>query len=127
MMRIRPAAAMATLLTSVAFLSAFRVSRTPDDEFASIVSEFLGRDLENSWEGLDKLPLITWAPLPPTSLKNCLPDLGCYTREGRLAIGGGTMTVVATGARTIVSNLYIRNAGSRWARRQWWPRSERPR
>ena len=111
MMRIRPAAAMATLLTSVAFLSAFRVSRTPDDEFASIVSAFLGRDLENSWEGLEKLPLITWAPLPPTSLKNCLPDLGCYTREGRLAIGGGTMTVVATGARTIVTNLYIRNAG----------------
>jgi hypothetical protein len=110
MLRTRPAVVIAMVIASLSLLPAFRVSLGPEDEFASIVAAFLDRNAENSWEGLEKLPLIKWAPLPPTSLKNCLPDLGCYTREGRLTLGGRTMTVVATGARTIVSNLYVRNA-----------------
>lgn len=96
-------------LAGLALLTAFSTSRDPQDEFAGIVAAFLGENFETSWEGLEKLPLIKWAPLPPTSLKNCLPDGGCYTRQGALAIDGRSLTVMATGARTIVSSVYFRN------------------
>jgi hypothetical protein len=43
-------------------------------------------------------------------LKNCLPDGGCFTRQGTAAFGGRNLVVIATGARSIVSNIYFRNA-----------------
>lgn len=65
-----------------------------------------------SWDGLDALPGIKWAPLPPASLKNCLPDGGCFARQGSLTTDGLKIAVMATGARTIVMNLYLRNSGA---------------
>ena len=37
--------------------------------------------------GLDALPGIRWAPLPPSSLQNCLPDAGCFARQGVVKFG----------------------------------------
>jgi hypothetical protein len=39
------------------------------------------------WSGLDALPGIKWAPLPPRSLQNCLTDGGCFARQGVVKFG----------------------------------------
>jgi len=48
--------------------------------------------------------------LPPAMLTNCLPDGGCFTRQGTLILGDKKFLVLASGARTIVSHIYFRNA-----------------
>lgn len=109
-MRIRfPGGAVALALASLALLSAFQAAGKPEEEFAGIVAAFLSKSFVTDWEGVEKLPKIKWAPLPTTELKNCLPEGGCYTRQGTAAIGGRNLLIVATGARTIVTHLFVRN------------------
>lgn len=84
----------------------------PESDLAAIVKTYFGASFAADWRGLEKLPGIQWAPLPPTMLQNCLPDGGCFTRQGRLQIAGRNFAVVATGARGIVNNLYLRNASA---------------
>ena len=86
--------------------------RTPESELADIVKTYLSMSLPIDWDGLDRLPGIRWSVLPPTALRNCLPDGGCFTRSGTASIGGRPMTVVATGARTMVLNIMMRNTGA---------------
>jgi len=93
-------------------LSIAQTAGTPEASLASIVKTFLASNYDTDWSGLEKLPGIKWAPLPPTMLQNCLPDGGCFTRQGTASIGGKSMSVLATGARTIVSHVYLRNAGA---------------
>lgn len=81
----------------------------PEAEFAATIKAFFSRDFVNDWIALDKLSGIKWAPLPPPMLQNCLPDGGCFTRQGTAILGGRTLTVLATGARTFPINLYLRN------------------
>lgn len=83
----------------------------PEAQVAAMVEAFMTRQ-STDWDGLESLPGIRWAPLPAQSLKECLPDGGCYTRVGQASVEGRTLNLMATGARTIVSNLYIRNAGA---------------
>jgi hypothetical protein len=83
----------------------------PEDDLAATVKTFLGRSFVNDWSGLEKLPKITWAPLPPNMPQNCLPDGGCFTRQGAAIFGDRKLAAVVTGARTITSNVYLRNAG----------------
>lgn len=109
-MKIRhPGRVAALALASVALLAAFQAAGKPEEEFTGIVEAFLGKSFVNDWEGVEKLPRIKWAALPPAELKTCLPDGGCYTRQGTASIGGRNLLVVATGARTIVSHLFVRN------------------
>jgi hypothetical protein len=109
-MRLRfPGGAATATLAAVAALSAFQAARKPEDEMVEIVQTFLGKDLGTDWADLEKLPKLKWTPLPPISLKNCLPDGGCFTRQGTATIGGRSLTVIATGARTITAFMYIRN------------------
>jgi hypothetical protein len=86
------------------------LAATPEEAVAGIANTFFGKAFVADWSGIEKLPGIQWAPLPPTSLQNCLPDGGCFTRAGKAVIGGRNFVVIATGARTIVSNVYLRNA-----------------
>jgi hypothetical protein len=65
--------------------------------------------LPTDWDGIDKLPNIKWAPLAPTMLQNCLPNGDCFTIQGAATIGGRNLTVVATGARTMVLHIFFRN------------------
>src|SRR5262249_42474959 len=53
-----------------------------------------------------------WKPLPAEELKNRLPDEGCSARQGTLVPGGRSLVLIATGARTIVSHIYLRNTGA---------------
>jgi hypothetical protein len=91
-------------------LAAVEVRRKPGDRLVAIIIAYLARP-STEWSALDGLPDVKWAP-QPTELKNCLPDGGCYARQGAATVEGRNLTVMATGARTIVSNLYIRNAGA---------------
>jgi hypothetical protein len=100
---------IAATVASLCLLSAAYAAGNPEDELAGTIKIALGKSYNTDWSGLDKLPGIKWAPLPPTSLNNCLPDGGCFTRQGVATIGGRNLVVLATGARTIVMNLYFRN------------------
>lgn len=96
-------------LGALALLTAFQSSAKPEEEFAGIVTAFLSSEFITDWQGVEKLPGVKWAALPPVDLKTCLPDGGCYTRQGTLSIGGRNLMVVATGARSIVTHLFVRN------------------
>ena len=93
-------------------LFSFAYADGPEDELAGNIKIALGKSFNTDWQGLEALRGIKWAPLPPTMLQNCLPDGGCFTRQGSLLIAGRNLTVLATGARTIVSNIYFRNPGA---------------
>jgi hypothetical protein len=81
----------------------------PEDELAGTIKAFFNKNFVTDWAGLEALPGVKWAPLPPASLQNCLADGGCFARQGAAAIGGRRLVAIATGARTIVSNVYLRN------------------
>ncbi len=97
---------------TITLLSAFQTPSTPEADLATIARTYLGMSLPADWRGIEGLPGIRWAPLPPTSLENCLPDGGCFVRQGALTLGGRNITVVATGARAMVLNVYFRNTGA---------------
>jgi hypothetical protein len=101
-----------TSLLALLLLTGFPGAGTPDEDLAALVQAYLGKDLPMDWDGLETLPGTRWAALPPTSLTNCLPDGGCYSRQGTVTLGGRPVTVMASGARTMVLNLYLRNAGA---------------
>jgi hypothetical protein len=84
---------------------------SPEGGLTAIVRVFLAPNYDTDWSGLEKLPGIKWAPLPPKMLDNCLPDGGCFTRQGTANLGGKAISVMATGARTIVTHVYLRNPG----------------
>ena len=46
----------------------------PEEQLIEAVKVALGKNFNTDWSGLDALPGIKWAPLPPTSLQNCLPE-----------------------------------------------------
>ena len=98
-------------ITAIA-LTGFYTDHSPESELAGIVKAYLAMDLPTDWESLEKLPATRWAPLPPTALQNCLPDGGCFTRTGTATVGGRSLNVMVTGARTMVLNILMRNTGA---------------
>ncbi|MEO8051580.1 MAG: hypothetical protein ABI833_14265 [Acidobacteriota bacterium] len=81
----------------------------PEEELIKVMRAFYARGFVTDWQGVEKLPGVRWAPLPPTELQTCLPDGGCYARQGVAVVAGRNIAVVASGARTIVTNLFLRN------------------
>ena len=57
------------------------------EQLIEAVKVALGKNFNTGWSGLEALPGIKWAPLPPTSLQNCLPDAGCFARQGVVKFG----------------------------------------
>ncbi len=111
-MRIRRAGQFLGGTTALLVLVAAAQSpAAPAAEFASLVKAFLSLEPGTDWDGLDRLPPIKWAA-PTRMLENCLPDGGCFTRQGTALLGGRNLTVVSTGARTIVRYLYLRNGSA---------------
>jgi hypothetical protein len=91
--------------------SATRALAQPDD-LAAIIRTFATLAQPADWHGLEQLPEIRWAKSGPVSLPNCAPDGHCYAQQGALSLGGRRLTVLATGARTMVFNVYLRNTGA---------------
>jgi hypothetical protein len=105
------------LLTSVVAViclvsPASLAAATPEETLAQQVKMILGKSFNNDWQGLDQIQGIKWAPLPPQMLTNCMPDGGCFARQGAMTVGGRNLVVLASGARTIVSHVYFRNQAS---------------
>ena len=101
-------------LAALGFLAALQgapAAPAPAADLAGLTRSFLDSLASVDWGDLEKLPGTKWGALPPTELTTCLPDGGCYTRAGTVMLGGRGLNVAATGARTIVSALLIRNAG----------------
>jgi hypothetical protein len=96
-------------LALLSLVSTIQAAGKSEDEFAQTIQIFFSRNLAADWQGIEKLPNVQWAPLPPAMLQNCLQDGGCFTRQGTAVIGDRRLTVVATGARSFASNIYFRN------------------
>jgi len=64
----------------------------PEDELAATVRQVLGKTFVPDWQGIEALKSVDWAPLPPRMLQNCLPDGGCFARQGTAHIGGRHVT-----------------------------------
>jgi hypothetical protein len=99
------------LAIAAPLLAAFTALPKPEDEFAGLVKAYLSLSQPPDWAGIEALPGIKWAP-QATSLKNCLPNGDCFARQGNATVGDRAMTVVATGARTMVFHLMIRNTSA---------------
>jgi hypothetical protein len=97
-----------SLLTCI-LLTGFQGAQKPEDDLVILVRTYLGKDLPMDWAGLEALPRTRWSVLPPTMLKNCAPDGGCFMRVGSTTLGGKSVGLMATGARTMVLNVYLRN------------------
>ncbi len=112
-MRFRVVTRMAAVLVAgLCLLPAARGAAGPEDDLAGQIKLILSKSFVPDWEGIEKLPGIKWASLPPTMLQTCLPDGGCFTRQGLLTVGGRSLLVIASGARTMVSTIYFRNAAA---------------
>jgi hypothetical protein len=111
--RVTPAAvpAPAGAVALIALLAGFQDQPKADDAFAAFAKGYLAMGLPVSWEGIDKLPDFKWTSAP-TELRTCLPNGDCFGRQGTASIGGRTWTVAATGARTMVINLMLRNTSA---------------
>jgi hypothetical protein len=64
------------------------------------------------WQQIESVKEIRWEPLPPKMLDDALPDGAYFTRRGLANLGGRPFGVVATGARTMVINVYFRNVSA---------------
>lgn len=106
----RAIAIIASLLA--ALLSAATARAAPADELATVVRRALDKNFVGDWRGIEKLPGSRWAPLPPEMLKDCLPDGGCFMRRGQATIGGRAIALTASGARSGVGTLYLRNGAA---------------
>lgn len=107
-MRLRASLAIQAVVF-ILFLSAFQAAPEPAQVVATVARAYLAMSHPADWQGIEALPHIKWAALPPTELRNCLPDGDCFARQGTITIGPRSMTVGATGARTMVFHLYLRN------------------
>ena len=80
-------------------------------EFAALVRAILAPSFAADWRGIEALKQVDWAPLPPKSLRDCLPDGGCHVRQGTAYLGGRPFGVLASGGRGLVTHFHLRNAG----------------
>jgi hypothetical protein len=107
---MRSVAAIVASLVLIGFGGAALAAGKAGDDVAGLIKSLMthgGAD----WDSIDDVKAITWKPLPTTMLQDCLPDGGCFTRSGSAKIGGQPVTLLATGARTMVFNFYIKNSG----------------
>lgn len=90
-------------------------AQTAEDQLAQVVVALMqpagSEGSYGDWLQIESVKQIRWEPLPPNMLDNALPDGSYFTRRGLANLGGQPFGVVATGARTMVMNVYLRNAG----------------
>jgi hypothetical protein len=67
----------------------------------------------SDWRSIEEVKGIAWQKSPPKMLEHCLPDGECFTLLGDAKLAGRPVKVMATGARTMTSNFYIKNSGPR--------------
>jgi hypothetical protein len=68
----------------------------------------LPADSGGAWDDLEKHPAIRWGAGPVMSSR-ASPDGNFFARPGQASVSGRTLTVVATGARSMVFSVYLRD------------------
>jgi hypothetical protein len=90
-------------------------AQTAEDQLAQVVAALMlpagSEGSYGDWLQIESVQQIRWEALPPNMLDNALPDGSYFTRRGLANLGGQPFGVVATGARTMVVNVYLRNVG----------------
>ncbi len=90
-------------------------AQTAEDQLTQVVTALMqpagSEGSYGDWAQIEAVKQIRWEPLPPNMLDNALPDGSYFTRRGLANLGGQPFGVVATGARTMVVNFYLRNVG----------------
>jgi hypothetical protein len=90
-------------------------AQSAEDQLAQVVRQLMqptgSEGSYGDWLQIEAVKQIRWEPLPPNMLDNALPDGSYFTRRGLANLGGQPFGVVATGARTMVVNFYLRNVG----------------
>lgn len=107
----KPSIAALALVIAASVAALPSAAQRPAD-VGAVAKVFFGAATSTDWDGLETLPGFRWAPLPPTSLTNCLANGDCFARQGAAAVGGRQLQVLATGARTIVGTLLLRSQGA---------------
>lgn len=107
----KPSIAVAAMVLAAAHLAPPAFAQRPAD-IGAVAKVYFAASTSTDWDGLEKLPGFRWAPLPPTSLTNCLANGDCFARQGAAVIAGRQLQVLATGARTIVGTLLLRSQGA---------------
>jgi hypothetical protein len=107
-----PAAAIAACVALLCPSQRAAAAGSPEDDVAATVEAVLDKSFAVDWQGIEALKSIDWAPLPPKTLRDCLPDGGCFARQGTAHLGGRPLAVLASGARGFVSHIYLRNPGA---------------
>lgn len=88
-----------------------RAQQRPEDELAAVIKSYYGMGLPAPWDGIETLTGFRWAAAA-TELTNCLPNGDCFARQGTAQIAGRRYAAVASGARTMVANIMLRNMGT---------------
>lgn len=90
-------------------------AQSSEDQLAQVVAALMqpagSEGSYGGWEQIEAVKQIRWEPLPPREQDNALPDGSYFTRRGLANLDGRPFGVVATGARTMVINVYFRNVG----------------
>ena len=100
------------VVLAAALFTSVPVRASPEDELTALLVAPLGKGFVSDWRAIESMRRVRWAPLPPKMLDSCLPDGGCFTRDGVTEVAGRRIDVRATGARTMVGNFYFRNVGA---------------
>lgn len=91
------------------------LAQSPQDQLAEVVAALMmpagSEGSYGDWGDLERAKQVKWQALPPNMLDDGLPDGNYFTRKGLANLGGRPFGVVATGARTMVVNVYFRNVG----------------
>lgn len=91
-------------------------AQPPAEQFTDILSSLMmpagSEGSYDDWSSLEAVKQIRWQPLPPNMLDNALADGSYFSRKGLANVGGVPFGVVATGARTMVVNVYFRNVSA---------------
>lgn len=105
----------ACLAAALAMGCSVAQGQTAEDQLAQVVAALMqpaGSEASyGDWLQIEAVKQIRWEPLPPNMLDDALPDGSYFTRRGLANLGGQPFGVVATGARTMVVNVYLRNVG----------------
>lgn len=91
-------------------------AQSAEDQLAQVVTALMlpagSEGSYGDWEQIETVKQIRWEPLPPKMLDDALPDGSYFTRRGLANLGGRPFGVVATGARTMVVNVYFHNVSA---------------
>ena len=105
---------MRRAMLAAALLFACGAASAAADPSATALAELikplliLPADSGGDWEGLESHPAIRWGGGPVMSSR-ASPDGNFFARPGQASVAGRTLTVVASGARSMVFSIYLRD------------------